>query len=121
MKKKLFIPMILIMFLASCATIQDQWNKLTPDEKARIIINDLQTQLSNLWDTGKAYVDANPQYLDTWKQKIVPIFDTANKNLKVAITLSKMNQITPDMVYENIQPSINSIIVMLVQIGAIKK
>jgi len=121
MKRKIFIPIMLAMFLISCATIQDQWNKLTPDEKARIIINDLQTQLSNLWDVGKAYVEANPKYLDEWKNKIVPMFDTANKNIKVAITLSKLNQITPDMVYENIQPAINSIIVMLVQIGAIKK
>jgi len=120
MKRKVFIPILLLLLLVSCATIQEQWNKLTPDEKARIVINDLQTQLSNLWETGKTYVDANPQYQEKWKKEIVPIFDSANKNLKVAITLSKVNQITPDVVYQNIQPAINSIIIMLVQIGAIK-
>ncbi|MCL6542047.1 MAG: hypothetical protein K6T87_15940 [Roseiflexus sp.] len=123
MKRKVlsvFVSLMLINLLIGCATVQEQWTKLTPDEKARVIINDLQMQLSSLWDTGKAYVETNPKHQDVWKQKIVPLFDIANRNLKMVIVLAQTKQITPAEVYEVIQPSLNSIILLLVNIGAIK-
>lgn len=107
--------------LFGCAGIQDKWNALSADEKARIVINDLQGQLNTLFDTSRAYVTANPKYQVDWKTKIVPAFDVANKSLLSAMTLAKSGQITPDQVYAQIQPVMNSVINLLVSIGAVKR
>lgn len=119
---RLVLPMLLILtFLVSCVGIQEKWNALTPDQKARVVVNDLQNQLNTLFDTGKAYITANPQYQDKWKKQIVPAFDVANKSLLSAMNLAKSGQITPDQVYSQVQPVLNSVINLLVSIGAAKK
>lgn len=119
---RLVLPMLLILtFLVSCVGIQEKWNALTPDQKARVVVNDLQNQLNTLFDTGKAYITANPQYQDKWKKQIVPAFDVANKGLLSAMTLAKSGQITPDQVYAQIQPVLNSVVNLLISIGAAKK
>lgn len=121
-KGKFILGLCLVVFLlVGCAGIQEKWNNLNSDEKARIILNDLQSQLNTLFDTGKAFVVANPQHTATWKTKIIPAFDLANKSLLSAMNLSKLGQITPDEVYGQVQPVLNSCINLLVQIGALKK
>ncbi len=119
-----WFPIILLLtlfILGGCATVQESWNKLTPDQKARVVINDLQSQLDTLFNTGKTYVTSNPQYQDKWKKQIVPAFDVANKGLRSATELAKTGQITPDQVYAQIQPLINSTINLLISIGGAKK
>jgi hypothetical protein len=117
----LTIFMLTFLIFIGCAGIQEKWNALTPDEKARVVLNDLQSQLNTLFDTGKAYITANPQYQNKWKTQIVPAFDVANKSLASAMTLAKSGQLTPDQVYAQVQPVINSVINLLVSIGAAKK
>lgn len=112
----------IVMLLVGCSyfgTIQQKWDNLTSDEKARIIVNDMQGQLDNLFNAGKVYVTANPKYAGEWKGKIVPAFDTANKSLATVIALG--SKATPDILYSKIQPQITSIVNMLIAIGAIKQ
>lgn len=116
-----FLVMVLFLSLVACAGVQEKWNKLTPDEKARIVIGDIQGQLDNFFTTGKAYVTANPKYQDKWKKEIVPAFDVANKALAGVITLSRTKPLTPDMVYATVQAQVNNVLALLIQIGAIKQ
>ena len=117
---KLFLVMVILMSLVACTGIQEKWNALTPDEKARIVVNDIQAQLNTLFDTGKAYVVANPQYQEKWRTQVIPAFDLANKTIASATILAKAGKITPDQVYAQVQPVLNSVIALLVSIGAVK-
>jgi len=119
-KIKFFVPILLVLMLVACAGVQEKWNALTPDEKARVVVSDIQAQLNTLFDTGKAYVMANPKYQDKWKGQIVPAFDLASKSLASATILAKAGKITPDQVYAQVQPVLNSVITLLISIGAVK-
>jgi hypothetical protein len=119
-KFKFAVLAMVLLLVVACAGIQEKWTALTPDEKGRVVLNDLQTQLNTLFDTGKAFIIANPKHQETWKGQIVPAFDMANKALRVSIELSKTKPITPEQVYAQIQPLINSVITLLVSIGAVK-
>jgi hypothetical protein len=103
--------------LSSCATIQESWDNLTPDEKARVIVNDLQQQLNQAFDTSKAYVALHPEYQAKWQGEIVPAFDVANEAMENVILLAQGGDITPDEVYEQIQPLLNKILALLASIG----
>jgi hypothetical protein len=119
-KFKLLAVLAMVVLLVGCVGIQEKWTALTPDEKGRVVLNDLQTQLNTLFDTGKAFVIVNPKHQETWKGQIVPAFDAANKALRASIELSKTKPITPEQAYAQIQPLINSVITLLVSIGAVK-
>lgn len=121
MRKLRVVSVLLVLLLAvSCASLQEKWNILTPDEKARIIINDLQDQLTHAFDTGKAYVTAKPEYQEKWKSEIVPAFDVANKTLASVITMGKTKPLTPDIVYNQVQGVVTNVLNLLIQIGALK-
>jgi len=111
---------ILCFLLAGCATLQQKWGALTPNEKARIIIGDIQGQLDNLFTTGKDYVATNPKYQDKWKKEIVPAFSVANQSLASVILLGKTKPLAPEFVYTTVQNNVTIIHNLLVQIGAIK-
>lgn len=116
MKRKLCLAVLVMFVLASCASmanLQVGWNKLTPDGKARIIASGFQTQLDTLFDTGKAYVVANPDKLPMWKSQVVPAFDTCNKALKVYM----VSQSTPEAIYKEIPPLLKSVIASLKAMG----
>jgi len=119
-KVRLVIPLLLVLVLLSCAGLQEKWNALTPDQKARIVINDIQGQLDNSFTQGKAYVAANPKYSEKWKKEIVPAFDVANKALASAIQIGKTKPITPDFVYMQVTVQVNQVLNLLIQIGALK-
>ena len=108
-------PLLLMLMLVACAGSQ-----VTPDQEARIVLNQVQDNLTVLFDIGKTYVSANPQYQEAWKTKIVPTFDTANKSMAAALALAKEGKYTPADVQAKIMPVINSIVALLAQIGAIK-
>jgi len=120
MKKKLLILLPIILALVACAGVQEKWNKLTPDEKARIIIGDFQGQLDNLFDQGKAYVVAHPDKQELWKTKAIPAFSVANQSLASVITLGKTKPLTPDQVYAVVQANVNAVVTLLTQMGVIK-
>ncbi|MCL6577992.1 MAG: hypothetical protein K6T73_01215 [Candidatus Bathyarchaeota archaeon] len=116
-----FLPLIMALFVLSCAGVQQQWNRLTPDEKARVILNDMQEQLNTLFNQGKLYVQANPKHQQIWKEKIIPAFETSNRALGTAMELARNKQISPQETYNRFQPLINSVVNLLVEIGAVKK
>jgi len=121
MKYKIVYFQLLILVLAislnSCSGIQDKWNKLTPDEKARIVIGDIQDQLNNVFDTAKAQIGHKPE----WREKVIPAFDLANKALGDVIILGMMKPLTPAMVYEKVQNQVNNVLNLCIQLGWVKK
>jgi hypothetical protein len=121
----LVASLFLFPMIQSCATMgttgqpsfQEQWNSLTPDQKARVTLNGIQTQLNQQFDTAKAYVTANPQYKDAWQKEVVPIFDKANKAVKAMIDTAMISSLTADQVYLKIQPMINELALKLISMG----
>jgi hypothetical protein len=115
------VMVVVLVVLAACATTQQAWNKLTPDQKARVIIGGMQDQLDNLWTSGKAVSVSKPEFQPIWKEKIVPAFDAANKGLKFSVDLAMAGKLKPEDVYGQIQPLLNSVITLLSQIGVVAK
>jgi len=123
MKRKfvpLFLSVILLVTLVSCVELQEKWKALTPDQKAQVIIGDIQGQLTNAFNTGKAYIATKPEYQEKWKTQIVPAFDIANKALASVIVLGKTKPLTPEFVYAQVQPQVTNVVNLLILIGAIK-
>lgn len=123
MKRRLLVMPIILMLLVGCVTmsnLQAKWNSLTQDQKARIVINDLQGQLTNLFDQGKLYVTANPTKQTEWKTKVIPAFDVANKALGDVIALGRTQLLTPDLIYARVQPRVNEVLTLLVKLGVMK-
>lgn len=119
MKKLKIGPILLVLlFLISCTSFQEKWNKLTPDEQARIVIKGFQRQVTNLLVSTEAYVKANPKYSDTWKNKILPSAELVKKSLDTLVDLKMTPKLTPDLVYQRVQPLINDLILLIGQIGA---
>lgn len=111
---------LMLVFLAGCASVQESWNKLTPQEKSRVVISDVQAQLNTMFDTGKSYISTHPEQQAIWKEKIVPAIDAANTTLKGVMELSLEGTLDPSMVYQKMQPALDKVRTLLVQIGAIK-
>jgi len=111
------VSILMLVVISSCASLQDSWKKLTPDEKARVITNDLQDQLNNAWDTVEAYVQQNPQHQLIFKEKIAPAFKAANSTLRSAMILAMEEKITPDKVYAAVMPVFKDIVDACVAIG----
>jgi hypothetical protein len=86
-RTKLGILMVLVLVvLAACATLQDTWNKATPQEKTRIVVYDLQVGLKGTLKAGAMYVDLHPDKRADWKVKVLPIAELCNKALLDAAT-----------------------------------
>lgn len=109
----LVIITLLLVLMVGCA----HWDALTPDEKARATVDLMQTQLEEMFDQSKLYVDAHPEYLEKWKTEIVPAFDVANKTLLDVINLAKTKDMTASEVRAIVQPLINRVVFFLGQIG----
>jgi len=123
-RKRAVLVLILIITvgaLIGCSNLAQKWGTLTSDQKARVVLADLQSQLTNLFDTGEKYVLAHPEKRTLWIEKVVPAFKVANDALKVSINLAKQGNITPSKVYAEIQPLIDSVQNLLVALGAIDK
>jgi hypothetical protein len=119
----LIIPILLACMLISCAAlqnVQDKWNLLTPEQKAQIVISDLQGQLDNAFTQSKVMVMAKPELVDKWKTQIVPAFDVANKALASVIAVGKTKPLTPEFVYAQAQALVTNALNFAIQIGAIK-
>lgn len=120
MLRKKILLIFMLVFLVGCAGLQDRWDKLTPDEQARIVLNGLQDQVDLWLSAGIAYVDANPTYRPEWKAKVVPLFDLANQAVKDALIYKK----SPSDIYATVSPTVNKAVVALkawgVSIGGAK-
>lgn len=111
---KLAAVLTMVVFIGvGCAS----WELLTPDQKARAIVDGMQLQLNDLFDQGKAYVDAHPEHLEVWQTEIIPVFDMANKAIADVIELAKLEQIGPRDVESKIVPFLNRVLMHLDKIG----
>ncbi len=63
------IMIMVLVVLVACATLQQQWDKATPQEKSRLAISQFQLSLKSALDGGGVFVDANPKYRQVWKDK----------------------------------------------------
>lgn len=108
-----FIVLFLLIFVVGCAA----WSTLTRDEKARAVVDLMQTQLEEMFDQSKAYLDLHPEYQDKWKTEIVPAFDVANKTLADVAHLAKSQPMTAAQIRAVVEPLIGRIICLLGQIG----
>lgn len=113
----LFIPLLLIPLFV----LEMIREFISGNKEARRILNDLQNHLNNLFDTGKEYVTVNPQYQEMWKTQILPAIELANKTIGNTIKLYRQEELTPNKVHSIVQPYINGVIFLLMQIGALKK
>jgi hypothetical protein len=105
---------ILIIALIGCTA---SWELLTPDQKARAIIDGMQLQLNDLFDQGKAYIDTHPDKLEVWQTEIIPVFDMANKAIADTIELAKLEKIGPRDVQQKLMPFLNRVLMHLDNIG----
>ena len=117
MRRKLLGQIILValmvLLIGGCAA----WDALTPDEKARTVVDGLQDQVGDMWKASKQYLALHPEYQEKWKAEIVPAFDLANKALKEVTVLASMELITPEEVRSRIMPLIMDVIRYLGEIG----
>jgi len=116
-KKSIVIGICLLFVLASCATFQDKWNGLQQNEKARVIVGGVQKELNDLFDIGKAYVDANPDKKEMWKGQVVPAFDTANKTIAAYIVFIGKGEATPEGAVNTLFPLLKSVVNLLASMG----
>ncbi len=119
MKKKLFLGLLAVCFVASgcTAALQNAWDGKTDDEKARIIVSGLQKTLSQKFDEAKAFVTANPQYQDIWKKDIVPAFDRCNTTLGKLAKLAQAGTLDPATVYSTYKPEFDALVLYLAKLG----
>jgi len=83
--KTLALVAIVLAFCISCAgmqNLQDQYNKLSNEEKARFIVDQAQTQLEVALNTALALEPASgPDYTEALNTKILPAISHANRML----------------------------------------
>ena len=114
-----FICLLLMVFCLGCTGIQEKWDLLTPDEKARVVIGDIQDQLDIMFDQAKIYFDAHPEHESVWVNDIVPAFKVANETIADVMALAQAEEITPQLVYSRISPFIAKIVNLVAKYGLI--
>jgi hypothetical protein len=112
-----FCFLLTACYFTGCATIQKQWNTLTPQEQNRLILNGIQKELNNLFLDAESYVNANPQYEKEWVDKILPAFNLANKTLRFVIVRNMTQSSSLADLLKQIQPLINDVKILLKGIG----
>ncbi len=116
----LFLMMAsIILIVSGCASTKASWDKLTPDEQARVVVSGMQKQLDTLFEVGLDYVVVHPQYKDKWWKEILPAFDKANKMLRTIEEAARLGTMTPERALSQAGPLIQAVNNMLVSIGAI--
>ncbi len=126
MKKfKFGIVSVLLLLLVGCftANLQSQWNKASEDERARIVLNQMQTSVDTLLDTGAAYIAVHPEKKADWQQRVLPMFKSVNDMIGENIKLAKANQgkVTVAQIMAAIQPKIAEIEAVALSWGFSKK
>ena len=115
--RQFIVIFMMLALVMACASLQEKWNKLTPNEQARVIVNGFQKTLSSLFDTGKAYVTANPSKQVIWKTKAIPAFDAANQAIFLGIQACIEGKGLPSKMYDSIGPAMKAIDDILLLMG----
>ena len=93
------LPVILMFMIMGCVGLQQKWEQLTPDEKARVILADMQGQLKNMFEVGKAYVESNPDKRGLWQKNGLPAIEAANMAIGKLLAAGATEKLTPDQIY----------------------
>ena len=102
------LPVILMFMIMGCVGLQQKWEQLTPDEKARVILADMQGQLKNMFQLGKAYVEANPDKRAMWQKQVLPAIEASNRAIGVIMAGGATEKLTPDQIYFHCQMLIDT-------------
>jgi len=119
------LPAMLIGSLTGCATLgigggDISFNKLTQDEQARVLVGGFQDATGVLFDAGKVYITAQPQYALQWKEGVVPGFDQLNKLLAdLQATGASGQAITAQLVVAKLQVRVVDIVAIYTRWGTI--
>jgi hypothetical protein len=94
--------------------------KLTEDETARLVVGGFQDASGVLFDAGKMFILAQPQYQGEWKTRIAPCFNQINKFLGgMAAGGSAGLKITPQLVVNQLQTQVMDIVMVYTQWGTV--
>lgn len=108
----------LALILTSCgATIQEQLSKLTPDERARVYLDGIQSQVGTMFETARDYVRKHPQHATVWAKEIVPAFSAANKSIALYIGMASGGVLTAEAALVKIEPIMDDLNKLLQRIG----
>lgn len=117
--RKIAVPILLIL-LVGCVGLQQKWEQLTPDQKARVILADMQGQLRNMFESGKRYVEANPDKRPMWEKQVLPAIEGANKAIGQMIAAGATATLTPDRIYHHCQALIDIAADLMLKMGVTK-
>ncbi len=117
----LLIPAMLIGGMSGCATTGTPTKPaLTEDEQARLIVGGFQDASGILFDAGKIFIAAQPQYAGEWKMIAVPSFGELNSLLLGIETSGSQGQkITPQLVIAQLQTRIVNITTTFTRWGTV--
>jgi hypothetical protein len=116
----LFLMLIMALALSmSCSTLQGKWKTATEDEKARLILADMQTGVDSALEFGEIYIATHPDKKPDWQARVLPLFKSVNDMIGENIRSAEANQgkVTVLSVLSAIRPKIAEIEVILIQWG----
>ena len=126
MRVRWLVILILLTFILmmGCSMIQSNvWKNATEDEKARLVLNDMQKTVDTLLDLGAIYVSTHPDKKADWQARVLPMFKSVNGMIGENLKLAKLNQgkVTIAQVLAAIQPKLNELEVIAITWGFSKK
>ena len=81
-KRSLIVIPLVLLLLMGCATLKENWDKATPEQRAEVVLYGFQKALDAGLDAGIVYISAHPEKKLEWQTKIIPMFDATNKILR---------------------------------------
>ena len=130
-KRKMFslifvlVCFVALLFSSGCATIGTMptktFDKLTPDEQARVILSSIQYGSDPLFDIGKTIMLIKPEYMAVWKSGIVPAFNELNFILLDLEMKGKDGQeITGPVILQALQGRVAQLVSTIARFGTIQ-
>ncbi len=86
-----YICLFLLVFLSSCASLTIK-KDLTPDETARIAINAVVEETTDLLTQCRQYAAIDPVFKATFKTKLIPIFEEATRTIDTFLMMLAQGQ-----------------------------
>jgi ABC-type glycerol-3-phosphate transport system substrate-binding protein len=116
-RNRIALLLILALMLSACAT--GATVTLTPDQKARQAISAAQGQWDIWFDTAALYYAAKPDRKTEYQTKVLPAFQVALDINKTATNALRTGG-SPDIIQEQVRQGINTLMLLLIQMGVIK-
>lgn len=121
----ILVLMLVAMFALNigCSTLTGKWKTATEDEKARLILADMQESVDSMLQFGESYVATHPDKKSDWQSRVLPLFKSVNDMIGENIKSAKANQgkVTVSGILTAIQPKLTEIETIIVSWGFSKK